>query len=382
MTTRPRLELSALKLVDQHCHPVSRNLGIADPESLGSYFSESEQPRTRTRHVRSTLAYRRTIRRLGELLGCDPDDDDAIVAARAALSDQELATTLLSDAGLEALLVDTGYPPAPRLEPDELAVAAGARAHVVLRLEPLFERHIAAGGDLATLRADIGAELDTVRAAGVVALKSVVAYRGGLAVRRWKTAEADAALRAVHHRGTATRLGPADRPLLDTLLRDALRIAARERLPVQLHTGFGDPDCDLGAADPLLLRELLHDGGADGVDLVLLHFSWPYVRQAAHLAALYDGIWLDADFGVPFLSIDECRQSLKALLALAPVDKIAYSSDGFRIPELHWAAAHTARSVLADVLSDAVSDGDLTAAQAERDARRILSGTAKELYRL
>ena len=178
----------------------------------------------------------------------------------------------------------------------------------------------------------------------------------------------------------AVRLG--HKPLLDTLLHVALAQAAAQELPVQFHVGYGDPDADLRTAAPLELRAVLEEPAYRPVPVVLLHGCWPYVREGAYLASVYANAWLDLSYGIPFLSTGELRSMTRAALGVAPVSKLMYSSDGGRVPELHWLGAHAGRTLLGEVLAELVADGDLDEREAREAGERILRGNACALYGL
>src|SRR5207244_3599452 len=106
------------------------------------------------------------------------------------------------------------------------------------------------------------------------------------AVERPDQADLELAFTAHHQlaeQGRRPRL--ASRAFNNWLLLAALEVAAVRRWPVQLHTGFGDPDLDLRQANPLLLRPLLEDFHFREVPLVLLHAAYPYTREAGYLAS-------------------------------------------------------------------------------------------------
>jgi uncharacterized protein len=88
-------------------------------------------------------------------------------------------------------------------------------------------------------------------------------------------------------------VSPHSKPLLEYFFCSAVDWAAQHRIPVQLHTGFGDRDIDLRLANPLRLRPLLERGTLDRSPLVLLHASYPYVREAAYLASVYPDVYVD-----------------------------------------------------------------------------------------
>ena len=93
----------------------------------------------------------------------------------------------------------------------------------------------------------------------MVAFKSIAAYRTGLDVRPVSAEAARAGFEIIQRQPHPGPVRLADKDLLDFLLARALEVAARQRLPVQLHTGFGDPDLDLRLANPLCLRRQLED---------------------------------------------------------------------------------------------------------------------------
>src|SRR5919202_5720695 len=133
----------------------------------------------------------------------------------------------------------------------------------------------------------------------------MVASRSGLALAPPDRPAAAAAYADVKRRPFAVASAPApprltEKPLLDYFLALAGRAAARQDLPLQLHTGFGDVDLDLLQANPLLLRPALEAGALRGVPLVLLH-CYPYLREAAYLANLYATVYADVSLTVPLL---------------------------------------------------------------------------------
>jgi len=386
------LDLTDVPVVDHHCHSIVRGHATLDLPGWLGHFTEAAAPAMRHRHAATTLAFRRTLRLLAAELGVKPAETDgdgdgealarAVAEARAALGDAGLARRLLGGAGAAAFLIDDGYPTAPHLGDAEFAELSGAATARITRLEPIMERVIPDAADPGEARERLLAHLDGL-GPETVGLKSAIAYRTGLAVAAaWDAGEIAASFArarrdAAEHDG---RLRLAHRAIHEHLLHAALRWAAERGLPVQFHTGYGDADLDIRLANPAHLRPLLHDPALAGLRVVLLHGCWPYTREGAFLAAVYEGVWLDLSYAIPFLSMSEMREMTRAALAAAPTGKLLYSSDGIGIPDLHWAGAHAARRVLADVLAGAVADGDLTRREAERAAHAILAGNARELY--
>src|SRR5437763_435863 len=168
----------------------------------------------------------------------------------------------------------------------------------------------------------------------------------------------------------------AARALLDHLLPLAAEWAVEQGLPLHFHSGFGDRDVDLRLANPLHLRPLLEGGALTRGRVVLLHASYPYVREAAYMANVYPNLYVDFSQAAPLLAGPGLTRVLEELLALAPVTKILYGSDAWGIPEWFWLAARAARRALANALAW------LPAAEANWAARRILHDNAAELYGL
>jgi predicted TIM-barrel fold metal-dependent hydrolase len=168
--------------------------------------------------------------------------------------------------------------------------------------------------------------------------------------------------------------------MIDFLVILALEVAAKYQIPMQFHTGWGDPDLDLRLANPLHLRPLLEEKRWRAAPIVLLHGAYPFVREAGYLAAVYPQVYLDCGLTIPFLSVAGMRRTLRQLLEIAPTSKLMFSTDAHVIPELFFLGAKWGRKILAQVLEGAVADADLSAPEAERAAAGILYDNAKGLY--
>jgi uncharacterized protein len=371
------MDLSHIPAVDQHAHNLLRPEAAAR-RPYPAAFTEGYDPEVVTHFALQTLCYRRSLREVAALLGCDPAEE-AVLARRAELGLDRLAEACFAAARLEAVLLDDGFLPEESLplEWHERFVPVKR----VIRLETVAERCLREARQFEDFLERFTSQIDPPPR-GVVAFKSIAAYRTGLDVRPVTGEEARASFEALRQlsQGRAVRL--ADKDLLDFLLAHALGVAARHRLPVQLHTGFGDPDLDLRLANPLCLRPLLEDRRYRAAPLVLLHGSYPYTREAGYLASVYPHVYLDLGLAVPLLSVAGMRQAAAMLLELAPTGKLLYSSDAHFIPELFYLAARWGRQVLSEALERAVGDGDLTAPEAEQVAAGVLRDNARRLYRL
>ena len=131
-------------------------------------------------------------------------------------------------------------------------------------------------------------------------------------------------------------------------------------------------------SNPLHLRPILET--RPEAPVVLLHAGYPFVRETGYLASVYPKVHVDFGLAVPFLSVGGMRRVVRGLLELAPITKIMYSSDAHIIPELFYLGAKWGRTLLSEVLDEAVHDSDLSAAEADRAAEAILAGNARRVY--
>jgi uncharacterized protein len=203
--------------------------------------------------------------------------------------------------------------------------------------------------------------ISDARANGYVALKTIAAYRGGLDLE---------ALRGLPTRGDRLEGAPLRAVLLAALEANE---ATGDPLPVQVHTGFGDSDLLLPAANPAHLKRLIERFAT--TTFVLLH-CYPFVREAGWLAHVYGNVFFDLSLTIPHVARPSAV--LAEALELAPVSKLLYASDAARTPELYLLASIWWRDALAEVLPDLLGD-EAVAADA---ARRILRGNALEVYGL
>lgn len=381
----PALDLSQVPVVDNHCHGIYRSQGIADAAAWRAHFTESRDPETRREHAAHTLYYHRLIREMATQLDCEPSEE-AVLAARQRRTDEEVIATPLRAANIHTLLIDKGYPAADTVLPDErVSELGGCRVAPILRLETLMQELVVAYETLDAVEEALRAALADLRGQGYFALKSIIAYRTGLYLLDWPRSAAEMAFlkarRDVAEQG-AVRLAKPHKPLLDTLLYVAFAEAARQQVPVQFHVGYGDTDADLAYSNPLLLRSVLQNPEYRSMPIVLLHECYPYTREGAYLATVYDNVYLDLSYGIPLIGYQEMLAFTRAALGVAPYSKLLYSSDGVGIPEIHWASALHGRRVLGQALGECIDAGELSLAEAESVASAILRDNAIRLYGL
>jgi len=304
--------------------------------------------------------------RCAPLLGLPPHATaDEYWRRRGEFSEVDLARLFLPAAGVSDWLVDTGLADGTA-DVGEMASLSGARAHEVIRLEQLGEQAAAAAGDYA----EAFDELLHRRAAGAVATKSILAYRGGFDGDLSEPTAAEVTDAAARWRDRGGRLTDL------VLLRFGLHRALQLGKPLQLHVGLGDRDADLHKTNPLLLLDLLRRS-AD-TPIMLLH-CYPYEREAGYLAQAFNNVYVDGGLAINHLGA-RARGVVGRLLELAPFRKILYSSDGFGPAELHYLGAALWRNGIRSVLQGFVDAGEWSAADAVRVADLIGFRNAVRVY--
>jgi predicted TIM-barrel fold metal-dependent hydrolase len=362
-----------LRLVDQHVHSVLPG-SLARPD-FEAFLTESDRPSPPgTTQFDSQLGF--ALRRwCGPLLGLNPAaTPDAYLARRNELPGPGLPARLLSAAGCSTLLVDTGFAAPGSISLAGLAELSGADVREVVRLETVAEELAASGctaGGFAAGYRDRLAE----RTADAVAVKSIIAYRHGLDFEPTRPGRRE----VVDAAGAWLKSGEA-RLTDPVLLREVLWAGIDRGLPVQMHTGFGDPDLDLRRADPLLAMDFLASLSGAGAQIVLLH-CYPFHRGGAFLAQVYPHVYLDLGLTINYAGA-RAAAVLAEALELAPFAKVLYSSDAYGLPELVYLGARLWRHAMAEVLGGWISAGHWVEADAIRVARLIGTGNAARLYSL
>lgn len=390
------MALEAIPIVDHHCHSLLRRQP-ADVAAFRACFTESLDGRIIQDHLPTSLFYRRAVRDLAAFYGVvgpaagssdaagtgvggpGVEGEDALVALCASRPLAERAAALFADARFATLLVDVGYRPGEYLSPEELSAFVPVRT--VLRLERVAEELLAEASSADDLLARLLGRVRAARDAGCVGLKTILAYRTGLRIESHPAAEVARAFAGAREEALRSgRVRLTSKPLLDTIVREVCREAARLRLPVQVHSGFGDADLLLPAADPTWLKPLFEDPACRDTAFVLLHCH-PFVAEAAWLASVYGHVSMDLSLAVPMLA-HGAADVLRVALAHAPFSKVLLATDAFSTPELFWVGARALREAVARALGSILADGFLAESEFEEVAAALLGGNARRLYGL
>ena len=370
------MDLNKIPIVDHHAHPLSRAAATTGAETFRQWFTESTDPEIHHRHVPNVLFFRTAIRWLAEALDCAPTLEDAL-EARAGIPYESWTRTLFEQANIQLLLCDYGYSGQQVFSHEEMKALLPCEVRPILRLETLAEDLIRRHNTFEDMVEDFVQHIRKARSDGYAALKSIIAYRSGLAIAPPAKKPARRAFDATKAEAAQNRrFRLTDKPLCDYLVWLAVQESEHQQLPLQFHTGFGDQDADLLRANPLHLRSVIENSRAP---IVLLHAGWPYYREAAHLAALYPHVWLDLSLAIPFATVG-IPAMIRDVLGMAPFSKVMFATDAFTMPEIYWLAARWGRWGLGRVLEEMVDDTFLDADEAYEAARQLLSENALELY--
>ena len=364
-----------VRLIDHHCHGVFTV--PLDRGRFESLLTESDRPPPAgCTAFDSQLGF--AIRRwCAPVLGLDPHaSPEDYLDRRRELGPAEANRRLLTAAGVDAFLVDTGYRAGELTDPAGLAAASGGAAREVVRevvrLEAVAES--LDGVNAADFAGAFAAALDAATA-GAVAVKSIVAYRYGLDFDPARPGRGE--VTAAAGRWLRAGAGRLDDPVL---LRHLVWAGVDRGLPLQFHTGFGDPDLDLRRCDPALLTGFLRATRDAGVAVLLLH-CYPFHRQAGYLAQAFPHAYLDVGLAVNHVGARAAAVVAESL-ELAPFHKVLYSSDAFGLAELHHLGAVLFRTAFDAVTGDWVSQGRWSAADASRVAGLVGAENARRVYRL
>jgi hypothetical protein len=390
------VEVQHLPVVDVHCHPFLNRGGVT-PEQFtdltafggGSrqYMEEggvafTDEVRAELlRGKQNTLYFKRMILDLARFLGVEPDLDAVIAARNEAVAEgySNYVSRLYGDAGLETVIFDFGVP-LPILDVDQVKAELPVEVVPIFRIEPLIAELLKTDIGWAEFKRrydeTISKALTTKKYRGV---KSIIAYRTGLDVSPLSRTP-DQGLQALDaiRRGLG---GGSMKKLRDHLLCRALELCMEHDVPMQIHTGMGDFEVNLVLCRPAYLMDLLRFPSYRACRVLLVHTGFPYHREAAYMANVLPRVYLDVSEGIPFAS-HAASDIFRDVLAMAPLNKVCYGSDGYALPEINYTSAMLGKQALAKTLDCLIAEGMSSAADAQAAAAGILAGNARELYRL
>jgi uncharacterized protein len=399
------LDLQALPVIDDHVHvfgpeagrpgfnPLETvSLGGSDPgflETADHQLGGAERAHL-ARQLTSTLGYHHAVHALASFLGCEATPKVVLAARDRECADfARYVKRLYGDINLERSLIDVGL---GTISLEDFERLCGVPVRGVYRIENLIGALWDDHDDLESFDRALLDGLSREAASGRhVALKSIIAYRTGLAVDGTDRNEAIRAFgslkRSADGHGLMRRVHvPHEHARHVKVLRDhwlwrALELSIDLKLPFQIHTGMGDQDLDITTARPSLLAAVFRDARLRHARIVLLHGAYPFHEEAAYLVDVFPNVYLDLSEHNLFLG-PGVADVLRRVLALAPFNKLLFGTDAYGSPDLQWIAARATIDSLTAVLTEFVSGGSLDKEDAMSAAERILAGNARELYSL
>ena len=156
--------------------------------------------------------------------------------------------------------------------------------------------------------------------------------------------------------------------------------ALESGLPLQFHTGYGDPDLDLLRADPLHLTPFLRATQDLGVPVLLLH-TYPFHRHAAYLTQVFDHAFMDLGLAVHNTGVLSARL-IREALELVPFGKLLFSTDAYGLAELYLLGALLFGRGLDQVVEELLAAGELGEDDADRLAALVARDNAARVYGL
>jgi uncharacterized protein len=373
------MNLDHIAILDHHAHLFFRE-DVWRSTPLEAYLSEAFDPVMLEKFVPDTVTARRGVRELAGFYGCEPTREE-VLKARARWNLADLAKKMFAQSNISQVLIDDGVWPEAMISLPEFSSMTGVPVRRVLRCEFELAKLVASSSSVTDLLDRFERLLREV-APSLIGLKSIIAYRTGLDIQRHTAHDLEVAfadLKRDLEPGKVPRIN--NKSLLDEMLWTALRVARDTNLPMQFHTGYGDPDLDLRLANPLHLRPIFESRDLAGVKVVMLH-CYPFVQEAGYLASVYPGAFMDLGLTIPYMSTHAMLTSTLEAFHLAPITKILFSTDASRTPELYWLGARQGRRIIARALEQLKNDDDLTFFEAEWAAERILKTNAQDVYRL
>lgn len=372
--------LPEIPLIDHHCHGVvTRDLAR---DALEALMSESFQPPpvgTSNFQKPLGLALRRHC---APLLDLEPfASPEEYIERRLALGVDEVSRRLLRACGVDIHLLDTGHRSGDVTDLERFSALSSHTVHEIVRIEAVAEQLAASGCSAQEFPAALADEL-YAQSVHAVGFKSIVAYRTTFRIDQTAPSREDVTKAA----GAWFRASEGRRPRLSdpAIIRHGLWTAAKicqeRNFPLQLHVGFGDPDVYMHACDPTHFTDFLRNTATWKVAVTLLH-NYPFIREAAWLAEIFQNVYYDVGVILNFTGASSSR-IMREALELGPFTKQLFSSDAFGLPELHYLGAVHFRRALSAALDSWIAAGDCTPKDAEGIVEAISRGNAARIYPL
>ncbi|MCY0882112.1 MAG: amidohydrolase family protein [Firmicutes bacterium] len=360
-------DIAAMPLIDQHCHALHDETGADDLSDLAHAATQAQgtYPLADMMETVAFQTFSQNFRQTG------------ITSSSGSPTWPSYCRHLLQQAGYRALIMDVGFHQDHGWNALEMEQILQMPVYRLMRLETQMELIQKQSADFDEWRDRL---IDMVRHArdlGYVGAKSIAAYRTGLQLHAVSEADARIAYADWRESGKMRLTSP---ELVAYGLWMAAPFLAKEGLPLQFHTGYGDADEDLRLANPLLLRGFLERFVPQGLTVILLH-TYPYHREAGYLASIYERVYFDVSLAVP-LALPGSSQIIAESLELAPLSRFLFASAAHSRPEIFFWAAQLFRKGFADFLQPLLASSFIQTSKALDWAEKVLWKNGEVLYQL
>jgi hypothetical protein len=237
---------------------------------------------------------------------------------------------------------------------------------------------------LAGLRQALEKSFEQSLAAGMVTVKSTIAYNRELLFRETPEKEAAGDLELLLRGGRELPQGFRryyERPfrkLEDYMFHQVIRLAEAHQLPMQIHTGLHAGNGNFIAnSNPTHLTNLFFLYPAMRFDL--FHISYPYQGELSVLAKLFPNVHVDFCWA-HIISPTVSRRTLHEMLETVPVNKLFGFGGDYRYPELSYAHAKMARENIAQVLAEKIEEGFCAEEEGVEIGRMLLHDNPARLF--
>ena len=386
------LDLSEHSVVDSHCHPF---LPEKETDSFEQDLTIAFHPIPKE-DMENTFLYRQTVRELSRVLGVKGTHRQVVEERQRQYRQDPVEYTklLFEDARIDTLLVDTGYPSEEfsgySIDLKDFSKIVHCELKEIFRIDNVAYNLLKERTPYDVSVEQFHEQLRNAVKNGAVGLKSVIAYRTGLEIKR---STEDVAREAYGKILDDISSGSAPRNVLSARNREVKTVfdqfvllsveeSVNLDVPFQMHVGMGDaPFIDLRLANPILLHDFINDLSGKDAKIVLTHGGYPWIEEAGFLVNTYPNVFLDLSETIPFISIG-IKNKLLNLFEMAPTNKLMYGSDGYNLPELHWISSILTKRALENALNPLVESKEIDEEWAQEIAVGFLSENTMRIYNL
>ncbi len=372
------LDIARFIVIDNHAHSLLRGHLELDEIGFRRCFTESRSLQMIENHVIHSTHYMDLLDHLERIFNTRSEQD--FLTFRSKQNSTEFVRMLWDDVSIGALIIDDGYRAEENLSLHELSEVSGRPVYECRRIEPVLEECLCADVSFNEMCENVSKRLLQPGTRQLVGLKTICGYRGGLSLTSPTRSEASSDYDRYKKQHGKAKVRIERSPLYHYLLLQAFELAGQNDLSVQVHSGIGDDDADLLQCNPALMQNIFRSRTYAKTNFVMLH-CYPFVREAAFMAALYPNVYMDLSLAVSHASASTTSMLVEAL-GLAPATKILAGSDGHSCAEAHWYGMLCWKRGLSRSLFDMINHAAITHREAEQIAAQILHDNAMRLYNL